>query len=36
MMMFIIVLAMLHSIATEVVEEVELVEEEAFVDQTKL
>ena len=33
---FIIVLAMQNSIATEVVEEVELVEEEALVDQIKL
>ena len=34
--MFIIVLAMLNSIATEVVEEVELMEEEALVDLIKL
>ena len=33
---FIIVLAVLNSMATEVVEEVELVEEEALVDQIKL
>ena len=34
--MFIIVLAMQNSIATEVMEEVELVEEEALVDQIKV
>ena len=34
--MFIIVLAVLNSIATEVMEEVELVEEDALVDQIKL
>ena len=34
--MFIIILAMLNSIATEVAKEVELLEEEAFVDQIKV